>query len=295
MPVSNRDSNRLRRASGRRRAARATIHVLPTVFTLGNVLSGFAAIFLASRPADAALPLGWTGLTFAASCVFLGMVFDGLDGRVARLTRNTSDLGEQLDSMADMVTFGVAPAFIAVQLVNVGTPFLGEQDMLFGRFTLAVAGIYVCCTALRLARYNIELNKPEEKHHASFTGLPSPGAAGTVASLVLLQQHFLAHRDPAHWSIQVSSYAMVAITLLVAIAMVSRLRYVHIANRFFRGQAKFNTIVWVVIVVLLLGTYPQASLAFAGVTYALSAPVAWMWRRIVKSQKLKVEAIDADS
>jgi CDP-diacylglycerol--serine O-phosphatidyltransferase len=180
-----------------------------------------------------------------------------------------------------------------VQLVNVGTPFLGQQDMLFGRFTLAVAGIYVCCTALRLARFNIELTKPQEKHHASFAGLPSPGAAGTVASLVLLQQHFLAHRDPAHWTIEVSSYAMVAITLLVAIAMVSRLRYAHVANRFFRGRARFNTIVWVVIVVLLLGTYPQASLAFAGVTYALSAPVAWVWQNVVKRRKPPVESAES--
>ena len=92
------------------RAARLTIAVLPTLLTIGNLLCGFAAIFFASRLEDLRLPFGWTPLAWAAAVIFLGMVFDGLDGRIARLTRNTTDLGEQLDSMADMVTFGVAPA-----------------------------------------------------------------------------------------------------------------------------------------------------------------------------------------
>ena len=81
------------------------------------------------------------------------MVLDGLDGRIARLTRSTSELGEQLDSMADMVTFGVAPAFLAIQLIGVATPFISvRSDQLFDRFVVVVACIYVACAALRLER-----------------------------------------------------------------------------------------------------------------------------------------------
>ena len=86
------------------------IAVLPTMFTLGNLLCGFMAVFVASRPIDTPMVFDWTPLTCAALFIFVGQIADALDGRVARLTRSTSDLGEQLDSMADMVTFGVAPA-----------------------------------------------------------------------------------------------------------------------------------------------------------------------------------------
>src|SRR5690606_12393377 len=114
--------------------------------------------------------------------IFLGMLLDGLDGRVARMTRSTSELGEQLDSMADMVTFGVAPAFLAVQLVGVVSPLSLAEDM-FDRFAMVVAFIYVACAALRLARFNIETKSDNVVDHLSFSGLPSPGAAGTVASM----------------------------------------------------------------------------------------------------------------
>jgi len=263
-----------------RRARLATVAVLPTLMTLGNLLCGFAAVFLASRPADSQLPWQWTPLTFAAAAIFLGMVFDGLDGRVARWTRSTSDLGEQLDSMADMVTFGVAPAFVAVQLVGIGTPFLSEGgEQLFDRVTLLIAGIYVACVALRLARFNIEIEQPTESDHNSFKGLPSPGAAGTVASMVLLHEHFMVARESNHWITFASSLLMVGVMLLAALAMVGRLRYVHVVNRYIRGRAKFGSFAMVVVAVLLLFTAPQASVAAAFVIYALSAPVSWTLRK----------------
>ncbi len=221
-------------------AWRKTVATLPTLLTLGNLLCGFAAIFTASRIVSepATLPFEWTPLTFAAIFIFLGMVFDSLDGGVARLTRSASELGEQLDSMADMVTFGVAPAFVAVQLVNVGVPFITQLetgDALFDRFAVVVAGIYIVCAALRLARFNIELEGDSDSNHASFKGLPSPGAAGTVASLILLHQHFLAHYPETHWLVQVAKVGMVAVMLLAGLAMVSMFQYVHVVNRYVRG------------------------------------------------------------
>ena len=269
----------------RHRAAKATVAVLPTMLTLGNLLSGGAAIFLASRSADTTLPWGWSALTFAAACIFLGMVFDGLDGRIARLTGTTSELGEQLDSMADMVTFGVAPAFLAVQLVGIGTPFLSEKgDAYFDRITLLIAGIYVACTALRLARFNMEMAEPEESDHLSFKGLPSPGAAGTVASMILMHQHFLAHLKPNHWLLALSEVGMAAIMLLVAFAMVSHLRYVHVLNRYFHGRARFGTITRIVVVLLLLMVDPPTAIASAFVIYAISAPGMWLWHNLIRKR-----------
>ncbi len=267
----------------RRRAAMRTIAVLPTLFTLGNLLCGFGSVFYASRSPATDLPLGWSPLALAAAFIFLGMVFDGLDGRIARLTRHTSDLGEQLDSMADMVTFGVAPAFLAVQLIGVETPFFSEAgDRLFDRVVIVIACIYIACAALRLARFNIELANPEQADHSSFEGLPSPGAAGTVASLGLLHQHFLIDRVATHWSIRIAAVGMVAIMMLAGFAMVSRLRYVHVVNRYVRGRAGFGTIAMIVALGLLLLIHPQGSIAGGFTFYALSAPVGWVWAKLLR-------------
>ena len=264
------------------RKARRGIAVLPTLFTLGNLLCGSAAIFVASRPVGVDLPFDWTPLTFAAIFVFGGMVLDGLDGSIARLTRSFSELGEQLDSMADMVTFGVAPAFMAVQLVKVGAPFVSESergDTIFGRVALAIAAIYVACAALRLARFNIELASEDKIDHGSFDGLPSPGAAGTVASFVLLHQHFLTVQElQVPLLIPLAAVGMVLIMLLAALGMVSRLRYLHVINRYVRGRAPFGTISKAVCVVLLLIVHLQAALAAAFVLYALSAPASALYR-----------------
>ena len=287
MAHAGNDPRRIRRLR-RRLAARRGLTILPTMFTLGNLLCGFAAIFFASRPLDTPMPLGWTPLTIAAVFVFLGMLCDGLDGRIARLTRATSELGEQLDSMADMVTFGVAPAFIAVQLVGVNTPFLAmseKLDSVFDRIGMVVALTYVACAALRLARFNIEVGGSAPEDHMSFKGLPSPGAAGTVCSLVLLHQHFLNHppedvEPQMWWALRASAVGMVAVMLLAALAMTSRLRYVHVLNRYVRGRAKIDTIAKVVMILLLLLIHPQGALAGAFVLYAVWAPSAWAIKRV---------------
>ena len=277
-------------ASRGRRAARRTIAILPTAFTLANALCGFLAIFLASRPETSDLPWQWSPLTFAAVMIFIGMICDGLDGQIARLTRHTSDLGEQLDSMSDMITFGAAPAFLTVTLVGVGTPFLSSEagDRFFDRLALICACIYVACAALRLARFNIETKSADSALHTSFEGLPSPAAAGTVASLVLLHQSFDLTR---HHLTTVSEIGMVAVTLLTGLAMVSQLPYVHILNRYVRGRAPFEYIALAVIVVLLLAIAPQASIATGFVIYALFSPLAWVYRKIIR-RSANVDTVD---
>jgi CDP-diacylglycerol--serine O-phosphatidyltransferase len=271
-----------KRRRRRLRVRKLPISVFPTMLTLANVLCGFMAIFLASLPTTADFPFNWTPLTFAAMFIFAGMVFDGFDGRVARLTNSTSEFGAQLDSMADMVTFGVAPAFIAIKLIDPAVPYFSNTgDHLFGRFALIVALIYIACAALRLARYTVAANEKHAVDPNVFSGLPSPGAAGAIASIILLQQHLVYGEGyDYNWLIQTTRYAMIGIVLLAALAMVSKLPYTHFMNRYLRGRANVSTIALYVIVALLLLIYPQWTLAIAFTGYALSAPGWWLWKRM---------------
>ena len=251
--LSNQPPAAPRKRRRRLRVRKLPISVFPTMLTLANVLCGFIAIFWASLPANADFPFNWTPLTFAAMAIFAGMVFDGFDGRVARLTNSTSAFGAQLDSMADMVTFGVAPAYIALKLIDPGVPYISNSaDHLFGRFALIAALIYVACAALRLARYTVDTNEKQAVDPSVFTGLPSPGAAGTIAALILLHQHILFNNaDQYDWLHLTTRYAMIGIVLLTALAMVSKLPYTHFMNRYLRGRANVNTIALDVIVALL--------------------------------------------
>lgn len=298
--MSYRDAHPDPRRRRRRLHPTRMVKVLPSLFTLGNLLCGFAAIFYASRYPSRDDELARMAIDFApslaiaASLIFVGMVFDALDGRIARLTRQTSELGEQLDSMADMVTFGAAPAFLVIQLVVIGTPFFDEShpkwNIYFDRAVLVVAAVYVACTALRLARFNIEVALPSESDHTSFKGLPSPAAAGTVGSLVLLHQWLLGRQTPDaelaffyDWA-KITAVWMVLITLLVAVAMVSTMRYVHVMNRYMRDRAPIHYLGAAVFILIPLLTVPQITLAIAFVTYALSSPL------LVAAHKLRRES-----
>ncbi len=289
------DKRSKKKRSRSRRLARKGISVLPTMFTLGNLLCGFAAVYMASRRAEVGeLPLNWSPLTFAAALIFLGMLLDGLDGRVARLTRSTSDLGEQLDSMADMVTFGVAPAFLAIQLVGVGIPFIGQtlEDSLFDRFALLVGLTYVACAALRLARFNIE-HEDDSPDHSSFKGLPSPGAGGAVASLVLLHEHYFKHYGEESWTVSVAAGVMVGVMLAAAIGMVSTFRYSHVLNKYVGGRAPFAVVAYATIGFLLLLAYPQLVIAVGFSVYALSAPFMYYYDKIFRPEKAKEWIVDS--
>lgn len=265
--------------------------VLPTLMTLGNLICGFAAIHYASKSLDTTGVFGWPTLALAGALVFLGMFFDAIDGSVARLTRSTSDLGAQLDSLSDVVTFGVAPAFMMLRLVSqyvgpTATPDVTilspDADTAWGRIVWGVAAVYICCTALRLARFNVETPSASAEDHRYFRGLPSPGAGGTVASLIVLHQHladtrYAAGETPAfeRWT----ALGIPAVTLLCAIGMVSTMRYSHLVNRLLRGRLDFNMIVRLVVPTLLAFWWFrfQATLAVAFTAYAVSGPLRWAW------------------
>jgi CDP-diacylglycerol--serine O-phosphatidyltransferase len=285
-----------RRRRRRRRPLRRRIpplSVMPTLVTLGNLVAGFTAIHYASKPIDASGPWGWSGLTVAGLLIFIGMFLDAVDGSIARLTRTHSDIGAQLDSLADLVSFGVAPAFMMLRLVSYyldphsATTILGpDADNAFAKVLWGVAAVYVCCTTLRLARFNVETPSAAIQHHLVFRGLPSPGAAGAVASLIVLHQHWLYTRGAtpddvsltfARWS----AFGIPLLTFLCAVAMVSSLPYVHVMNRYVRGKRSFAYVARLVIpLCLALWWFPQETLALSFTVYAVSSPLRMTASRI---------------
>lgn len=267
------------------------IAVVPTLLTLGNLVCGFAAIHYAAKPVGASNFMGWSTLTIAGALVMAGMLFDGIDGFAARVTRTASEFGAQLDSMADMVTFGVAPAFMMLRLVSYyyGGPehytgILGpDADNAYGKIIWGVAAFYICCTALRLARFNAETTSVDEDDHRYFRGLPSPGAGGTVASLTLLHQHLMVarfHEIPPDGFERTSALLLPLVTLLVSAAMISRVRYWHIVNRYLRGRQPFAAVAWALLPLAFAIWWFQVAMAACFTIYALSAPVGWLTRRI---------------
>jgi CDP-diacylglycerol--serine O-phosphatidyltransferase len=176
----------------RRRPHRAA-YALPTFFTAGNIFLGYLSIIrsiqaVVSFPTDPALAAA--SFEFAAKCVGFAVILDGLDGRIARMTNTTSEFGRELDSLADVISFGIAPAILAyvwgVQFVNgaVGNPLLDQ----FQRAGKLIAFLFLVCGAMRLARFNIQKNpqpkNPGPPNRKYFVGLPIPAAAGMVAAVV---------------------------------------------------------------------------------------------------------------
>lgn len=262
--------------------------VLPTLCTLGNLVCGFAAIHYAAIAPETRVLWGWTPLTLAGALLFLGMLLDAVDGSLARLTRSSSPLGAQLDSLSDVVTFGVAPAFMTIRLAMnylAGDEFIigPEADNVFGKIIWGTAAVYVSCAALRLARFNVEQDKSESEDHGMFRGLPSPGAAGTVASLVILHQHLLVTMFGGDVSMELVRYTALVIpaaTLLCAFGMVSDIPYIHFTNRFVRGPRDFPYIVRIVVVLAVAIWWFQVTLAAAFMVYALSGPVKLLMKRM---------------
>ena len=267
--------------------------------TLGNGLAGFAAIHFATKPlppqiiaAGEAAAAAWVAknLVIAAWLLFLGMVCDALDGSLARMTRQTSEFGQQLDSLCDAISFGVAPAILMLRAVQgVLFPYVGEVDVgpgaaLAGRAVWFIAALYTCCAILRLARFNVETER-DISAHMSFKGLPTPPAALSVVSLVLLHAHtpsLDASGWLAEWGAPLLVWAMPVVTLIAGLLMVSRLRYPHLINQYLQGRRSFGYIVRVAIVALAATVIIDFQIALTGMAmiYLLSGPVLLLWRKV---------------
>jgi CDP-diacylglycerol--serine O-phosphatidyltransferase len=229
------------------------IAVLPSMLTLGNLLCGVQALYFGSKGTQEGLLLG-------AWMIFAAMVFDALDGKVARLTRVSSRFGAELDSLADVVSFGVAPAL----LVGVLSAHVGVQHQ---RLVWVSCMVYAACAALRLARFNVQSDLDEGSHQA-FVGLPSPAAAGQVASLIILDDYV-----QGHWETMVVARLLPAVTFFAGILMVSRIPYVHMVTRLLRSHHAFPEVAFLAVAVLLFVAYPEFALAGTFNLYVLAGLV----------------------
>ena len=278
-----------RRGGRARQRVLRTTAVLPSLVTVLNGLAGFAAIHFATKDALGQAQVG--NLARAVWMIVIAMVFDTLDGRLARITRRTSDFGGQLDSLCDAISFGVAPAMLMLRTVVLTLRQIGVAEHAnLERVVWAVAGVYVACSVLRLARFNVE-NEPDESAHMDFPGLPSPGAAAAVVALVLLFTNLTNLDLAGRWFLITTSMVLPAVTLAVALLMVSRVRYVHIVNQYIRGKRSLWYLVRLVTLVLAVLWQPYIALAVIAIAYALSGPVGSVWAKVRSSRKTPAGAV----
>ena len=240
------DDGLLDRHPGYRRG----VALLPNLITTGALFSGFYAIVA-----------GMNGRFVAAGlAVYVAMLLDAADGRVARLTRSESDFGAEFDSLSDMVAFGVAPALVAFSWALSSLEQVGW----------VVTFVYMACAALRLARFNIQ-----ETDLRTFTGLPSPAAAGVVAGAVWVWSEALAGAAPG----LVAAIGLGVITAATGLLMVSNFKYFSPKVINFRGRVGFFTLVGVTLGFAVVLADPPKVLLLLFAVYALSGPGHWLWRR----------------
>lgn len=219
---------------------RKGIYILPNTLTLGGMFCGFYAILSSFKG----------HFTISAWAILIAVIFDGLDGWVARLTNSTTKFGIQLDSLSDLVAFGVAPAVLIYSW--------GLQP--YGRLGWGAAFLFVICGALRLARYNVQMGTSESK---AFVGLPIPAAGIVVASLVLFYNEVIG-------SLAGRNYVILVIPFILAALMVSTLRFHGIKELDFKTRKPFWLLVVIVVAFVMVFVNPEIVLFIFSIIY-----VAW--------------------
>jgi len=265
------------------------VAILPSLCTLGNALCGFAALTFTSKALlapDAVHALGPGEVKWAGYFVILAMVFDALDGRLARFARVTSDFGGQLDSVADAVSFGVAPAFLMNRVFveslhdSVPTGYLGLL-----RIAWVCAAVYLGCALIRLARFNVE-NVHDEEAHLSFRGLPSPAAAGALVSVIIVMAEFW--REGQHdLAACIMLWTMPVVAVILGLLMVSNFRYSHLLNQFVRGRRPVGHLVMLILAIAMAFVLREVVLPVGFGAYALSGPAVALWRRVRPRRALR--------
>jgi len=250
------------------------IAIIPTLLTLGNAVCGFAAIAYAGK-IGLADTLPEDNVRYLALCGWLimaAMIFDSLDGYIARLARSTSKFGGELDSLCDAISFGAAPAFL---LLRMGP---GWDRPLWHQTLAVIATLYMVCAVLRLARYNVR-SMTESGGSKKFEGLPSPAAAGCLASLDILRGSMEGGwhgYDTLTLLPVVEAWAMLG-ALLVALLMVSQVPYPHLTKHFLRGKKHFNHVIELVLAVFVIVLLRELALVviFWGYVAAVLMQVTW--------------------
>ena len=221
---------------------RRGISILPSLFTTGNIFCGFYA-FIAVLDGK---------FYMAAWAIVFAIIFDGLDGRIARLTKTTSEFGEQYDSLADVISFGMAPAFLI---------YVWKLKP-FGRIGWMAAFLFLICAAMRLARFNSIEPEPGTDH---FTGLPTPGSAAVIATIVIFSEdRFMSPIQPVF---------LVVTVYLLAFMMVSNIPYPAFKKLTFKKKVPFARFMFVILILYIFATVPRLTLCFVSLGYALLGPL----------------------
>ncbi|SHN90460.1 CDP-diacylglycerol--serine O-phosphatidyltransferase [Bathymodiolus heckerae thiotrophic gill symbiont] len=222
------------------------VYLLPNILTTFGLFAGFFAIILATKGQ----------YSEAAIAIFVAMLFDGLDGRVARLTNTQSEFGEQYDSMADMVSFGVAPALLMY--------FWQFQEL--GKIGWIAAFVYVAAGALRLARFNTQIGVEDKRY---FQGLPSPAAAALIAGLVWATEMI----DPSIYDTQYLVIGAWIILVSAGVLMVSNIRYYSFKDINLKGRSSFKLLLIATLILVVISLWPSAILFILFFTYTISGLV----------------------
>ena len=235
------------------RRSRRGIYILPNLFTTAGLFAGFYAIVQAMNG----------GFEYAAIAIFIAMIMDGLDGRIARWTHTESDFGAEYDSLSDMVSFGLAPALIMYQWALSG----------LGKLGWLAAFVFAAAAALRLARFNTQVGQIDSRY---FRGLPSPAAAVLVMTFMwVLHGNGLPGREV--------SIVALAFTVLAAAAMVSTIRYPSFKHLDIKSRVPFVAVLVVVLVFVLVSIDTPLVLFLIFLGYGLSGPIratAGLYRRL---------------
>ena len=235
---------------------RKGIYLLPNLVTTGGLFAGFYSI-VASIDGN---------FGHAAWAIFAAMLLDGLDGRVARLTSTASEFGKQFDSLADMVSFGLAPAIVVYQW---GVERLAEYGAVWGRLGWLAAFLYVAAAAFRLARFNS--NVAQDRRF--FQGLASPAAAAGVASMIWVATSYEGFDG------LVALVAGVTITAVTGLLMMSRFAYVSFKDVNPGRRVRFAQLLLIPLVIIVIALEPPVTIFGLFVVYAAWGPAAWLWHR----------------
>jgi CDP-diacylglycerol--serine O-phosphatidyltransferase len=248
--------------AGPTRPRRRGVYLLPNLFTTAVLFSGFYAIVAA---ADG-------NFDRAGMAIFIAMVCDGLDGRIARWTNTQSDFGKEFDSLSDMVAFGVAPAIVAYQW---GVARIAEYGALWGRLGWLATFFYAACVAFRLARFNTRVAVTDKRF---FEGLPSPSGAALLAGFVWMLN------DQQSEGLRALILAF-AVAFIAGGLMVSRFPYVSGKDFNLNKRIPFAVLLLVPLGFVVVGSSPPEMLFGLFAIFALSGPTLWAWRRLGRSRR----------
>lgn len=238
------------------------VYWLPNLFTTGTLFGGFYAIVAAIDG----------NFSRAGLAILIAMIFDGLDGRVARWTHTQSDFGKEYDSLCDMVAFGVAPAIVVYQW---GIARIADYGKFWGRFGWLAAFFFAVAAGLRLARFNSRAAVADKKY---FEGLPSPSAAATVASFIWLVSEF----DVTGLPRLILAFT---ITICIGALMVSKFSYWSGKELDLRGRIPWVYMALIPLAYVIVSLSPVSLLVLFG-TYVLSAPLYWLWRKVSRRKRV---------